>query len=70
MKPIWPFRLPQREAKAAVPLVALSEIGTARWGARDGAALSTAIANDIVDGVLDTGRKLLAAEANGELGQN
>ncbi|KCZ46855.1 phage portal protein [Hyphomonas pacifica] len=40
MKPIWPFRLPQREAKAAVPLVALSEIGTARWGARDGAALT------------------------------
>lgn len=40
MKPVWPFRLPQREAKAAVPLVALSEIGAARWGARDGAALT------------------------------
>jgi len=36
--------------------------------ARDGAALSAAIANDIVDGVLDTGRKLLAAEAGRERG--
>lgn len=36
--------------------------------ARDGAALSAAIANDIVDGVLDTGRKLLAAEAGREIG--
>ena len=41
----------------------------AALSARDGAALSTAIANDIVDGVLDTGRKLLAAEAGGEAGQ-
>ena len=41
----------------------------AALSARDGAALSAAIANDIVDGVLDTGRKLLAAEAGGEAGQ-
>lgn len=41
----------------------------AALSARDGAALSAAIANDIVDGVLDTGRKLLAAVASGELGQ-
>ena len=40
MNPIWPFNRRPREAKSAPPLVALSEVGEARWGSRDGAALT------------------------------
>lgn len=40
MKSIWPFRPSSQEAKSAIPMVALSEIGAARWGSRDGAALT------------------------------
>ena len=40
MNPIWPFSRRPREAKSAPPLVALSDVGAARWGSRDGAALT------------------------------
>jgi hypothetical protein len=40
MNPIWPFNRRPREAKSAPLLVALSEVGAARWGSRDGAALT------------------------------
>mgnify|MGYP000557182067 CR=1 FL=1 len=40
MNPIWPFNRRPREAKSVPPLVALSEVGEARWGSRDGAALT------------------------------
>lgn len=40
MKLGWPFTKGNAEAKSAVPLVALSHIGEARWGSRDGAALT------------------------------
>lgn len=40
MNPIWPFSRRPREAKSALPLVAVTEIGAARWGSREGAALT------------------------------
>lgn len=40
MNPIWPFRRRPQEAKSAPPLVALSDVGAARWGRRDGTALT------------------------------
>lgn len=40
MKPGWPFKIVRREEKSAVPLVALSQVGEARWGSRDGTALT------------------------------
>lgn len=40
MKSIWPFGWRTREAKSAMPLVALSQLGDARWGSRNGAALT------------------------------
>ena len=40
MKSLWPFRSVSPEAKSTMPLVALSQIGNARWGSREGAALT------------------------------
>ncbi len=36
----WPFARTRRELKAAVPLVALSQLGSPAWGGRDAAALT------------------------------
>jgi hypothetical protein len=36
----WPFARTRREAKRAVPLVALSQLGAPAWGRRDAAALT------------------------------
>jgi hypothetical protein len=59
---------------SSVPLKMATDIGCAdfsqsKLSSTGKFALSAAIANDIVDGVLDTGRKLLAAEAGWEAGQ-
>ena len=40
MNPIWPFTRRPSEAKSAPSLVALSQLGEARWGSREGAALT------------------------------
>ena len=40
MKLGWPFSTARREEKSSVPLIALSQIGEARWGSREGTALT------------------------------
>ncbi|MFT5776647.1 MAG: hypothetical protein ACI9NG_002622 [Hyphomonas sp.] len=40
MNTSWPFARTRRESKAAVPLVALSQLGSPVWGGRDAAALT------------------------------
>lgn len=36
----WPFARTRRESKAAIPLVALSQLGSPAWGGRDAASLT------------------------------
>ena len=55
----WPFARTRRESKAAIPLVALSQLGSPAWGGRD--AASQLAGNAFVEAVQIDGRDGIAA---------